>query len=184
MKKILAEIVVGVVVAVVAAAIVGWFGFDDRGPQGDGHAQPAGPSRPDSAGTAAPVVKPAKAGLRKLNRTFYDDGANTITLTGLEVTRAGQLKVHLRYQNHSPGGWGLSCPAPQPDLQSSKLTLADGRRVYPTDTYCTAQHPGEDFSLAPGEGINSWGVFPAVPPAGAYFSLNWYGFDTVEGLKL
>ncbi|MEV0156649.1 hypothetical protein AB0H57_23375 [Micromonospora sp. NPDC050686] len=45
-------------------------------------------------------------------------------------------------------------------------------------------HPGEDFSLEPGEGINSWGVFPAVPSAGSYFSLDWYGFDTVEGLKL
>ncbi|MEV4844061.1 hypothetical protein AB0K20_12680 [Micromonospora matsumotoense] len=199
-RKHLVEVIVGVVVAVLGAAALAWLKLDGPAPGepapkagASTGAATSGPAQPASGNPApstdAPGVdgstatpEPPAAGLRRMSRLLYDDGRNTATVTGLEVT-AGKLRVQLRYESHATDGWSLSCPAPAADLQSSHLTLADGRRVYPVDTYCTSQRSGEDFTLRPGGVLESWGVFPVVPSGDSHFSLTWYDLGTVEGLK-
>ncbi|QDY10060.1 hypothetical protein FJK98_25295 [Micromonospora sp. HM134] len=198
LRKHLVGLIVGVVlIAVLGAAAVVWLTLN--GPQktgpGPDAAAPAGatasgatqpPSGSPAPSTAAPGTAASaspEAGPRRMSRLLYDDGQNTATVTGLEVTTSGQLRVQLRYETRSPGGWVLSCPERAVDLQSSHLTLADGRRVNPVDTYCAAERSGEDFTLRPGAVLESWGVFPVVPSGGS-FSLTWYDLGTVDGLKL
>lgn len=202
LRKHLVGLIVGVVViAVLGAAAVVWLTPDgpdaaEPGPNAaaPAGATPSGPAQPTSgdpapstdgpdadAGTAAPASP--EAGPLRMSRLLYDDGQNTATVTGLEVT-AGTLRVQLRYATRSPGGWVLSCPARTADLQSSHLTMADGRQVFPVDTYCASQRPGTDFTLRPGAVLESWGVFPVVPSGDDPFSLTWYDLGTVEGLKL
>ncbi|MEV4769120.1 hypothetical protein [Micromonospora humida] len=195
LRKHLVGLIVGVVVIVaLGAAAVAWLTVNKPEPTGPGPdaAAPAGattsgaPQSPSgsaipSTGTAASASP--EAGPRQMSRLLYDDGQNTATVTGLEVT-AGTLRVQLRYATRSPGGWVLSCPARTADLQSSHLTMGDGRQVFPVDTYCASQRPGTDFTLRPGAVLESWGVFPVVPSGDDLFSLTWYDLGTVEGLKL
>ncbi|MBM7078474.1 hypothetical protein [Micromonospora humida] len=195
LRKHLVGLIVGVVVIVaLGAAAVVWLTLNGPEPTGPGPdaAAPAGattsgaPQSPSgsatpSTGTAASASP--EAGPRQMSRLLYDDGQNTATVTGLEVT-AGTLRVQLRYATRSPGGWVLSCPARTADLQSSHLTMGDGRQVFPVDTYCASQRPGTDFTLRPGAVLESWGVFPVVPSGDDLFSLTWYDLGTVEGLKL
>ncbi|MEU1604387.1 hypothetical protein [Micromonospora matsumotoense] len=203
LRKLLVAVIVGVVVVALGAAALAWLKADGPEPAGPGPnaaapagATPSGPAQPASgstdpstdgpdadadAGTAASASP--ESGPRRMSRLLYDDGQNTATVTGLEVT-AGTLRVQLRYATRSPGGWVLSCPARTADLQSSHLTMADGRQVFPVDTYCASQRPGTDFTLRPGAVLESWGVFPVVPSGDSHFSLTWYDLGTVEGLKL
>lgn len=201
LRKLLVAVIVGVVVVALGAAALAWLKRDgpeaaEPGPNAvaPAGATPSGPAQPASGNPApstdAPGVdgstaapEPPQAGPRRMSRLLYDDGQNTATVTGLEVT-AGTLRVQLRYATRSPGGWALSCPARTADLQSSHLTLADGRQVFPVDTYCASQRPGTDFTLLPGAVLESWGVFPVVPSGDDPFSLTWYDLGTVEGLKL
>ncbi|MEU7981884.1 hypothetical protein AB0B63_25560 [Micromonospora sp. NPDC049081] len=202
LRKHLVGLIVGVVfIAVLGAAAVVWLTLnkpESTGPGSDAAAPAgataAGPAQPTSGNPAASTDGPdadagtaasasPESGPRRMSRLLYDDGQNTATVTGLEMT-AGTVRVQLRYTTRSPGGWVLSCPARAADLQSSHLTLADGREVFPVDTYCTSQRPGTDFTLRPGAVLESWGVFPVVPSGDSPFSLTWYDLGTVEGLKL
>ncbi|WFE94228.1 hypothetical protein [Micromonospora sp. WMMD987] len=201
LRKHLVEVIVGVVVAVLGAAVLAWLKFGGPEPAstdpdlGSSVADALSSSAPPASGSPAPTTGPsaeestaapqsAGTGLRPTSRLLYDDGANRATVTGLEVTTEGKLRVRLRYQSSAANGWSLSCPEPAADLRSSRLTLAGGKQVYPVDTYCTSQRPGEDFTLRSGAVLESWGVFPVVPPSGSEFSLTWYDLGTVEGLKL
>ncbi|MEU1886997.1 hypothetical protein ABZ491_16190 [Micromonospora rifamycinica] len=204
LRKHLVEVIVGVVVAVLGAAVLAWLKFGGPEPAstdpdlGSSVADALSSSAPPASGSPAPTTggadpgaeestaapQSAGTGLRPTSRLLYDDGANRATVTGLEVTTEGKLRVRLRYQSSAANGWSLSCPEPAADLRSSRLTLAGGKQVYPVDTYCTSQRPGEDFTLRSGAVLESWGVFPVVPPSGSEFSLTWYDLGTVEGLKL
>ncbi|MEV6708832.1 hypothetical protein [Micromonospora wenchangensis] len=198
LRKHLVGLIVGVVIIVaLGAAAVVWLtingpeptgpGLDAAAPAGatsSGPTQPASDSpAPSTSGPGTAASASPEAGPRQMSRLLYDDGQNTATVTGLEVT-AGTVRVQLRYTTRSPGGWVLSCPARTADLQSSHLTMADGRQVFPVDTYCASQRPGTDFTLRPGAVLESWGVFPVVPSGDDPFSLTWYDLGTVEGLKL
>jgi hypothetical protein len=133
-----------------------------------------------SAGQAGPP----DSGVHGVNRTMYDDGGHTVTLTSFDVQASGRLRVNIRYQNSSTVVWALSCPAADTDLHSSYLTLADGRRAYPESTWCSSQAPGQTVPLQPGAALDSWAVFPSTPARGARYSLNWYDMPTVSNLAL
>jgi hypothetical protein len=69
-------------------------------------------------------------------------------------------------------------------LRSSYL-LVGRKNVYPEETRCSAEEPGgSTFSLAAGDTLESYAVFPSVPPEGTTFALQWYSFPRVTGLKL
>jgi hypothetical protein len=138
---------------------------------------------PAATGRADSTAQP-NPGTYRVDRAMYDDGANSMTLTSIEVLATRKMKVNIRYQSHSTVPWPLTCPAAGPDLQSSYLAFVNGQRVYPENTWCTAESSGQTFPLQPGAALDSWGLFPSAPPRGSRFSLNWYNVPTVEGLIL
>jgi hypothetical protein len=120
----------------------------------------------------------------EVDRTLLDEAGHRITLVSFRVG-SDTLRVNLRYENNDSSEWSLNCPAKADDLRGTYLYFYDsGRKVYPTETWCTANAPeGRDVSMGPGESGDSYAVFPAVPPKGSSFSLTWYIW-TAENLKL
>jgi hypothetical protein len=120
----------------------------------------------------------------EVDRTLLDEAGHRITLVSFKV-RSDTMRVNLRYENNDSNQWSLNCPAKEDDLRGTYLYFYDsGRKVYPTETWCTANAPeGRDVSMGPGESGDSYAVFPAVPPKGSSFSLTWYAW-TAEDLKL
>ncbi|TCB95539.1 hypothetical protein E0H26_18920 [Micromonospora zingiberis] len=119
----------------------------------------------------------------RLDRQIYQQSSFNLTLTSAE-TADGAVRLTFRYRNDSPLPWPLACPTREDDLALSALTLADGRTVRPTDTWCAAERPGETVSVAPGQSIDTWGVFPASPAPTEPFSVSWYDFPVLEDVQL
>ncbi|SCL67133.1 hypothetical protein GA0070606_4485 [Micromonospora citrea] len=195
----------GVVVVTAGLAVVGALGgayLADRGAsrQADSTAvtgRPAtgsGDAGPGPSGSAARSEPPARSGAPtpskssgeqpvprtyRLDRVIYDRASMSVTLVSAETT-GGKLRLNIRYRNDSPVGWPVSCPTADVDLVSSQVTLPDGRAVRPERTWCAATRAGESFSIRPGEQVDSWAVYPAIPPAGSSFALTWYDFPDIE----
>ncbi|TBL34390.1 MULTISPECIES: hypothetical protein [unclassified Micromonospora] len=119
----------------------------------------------------------------RLDRQIYQESSFRLTLTGAE-TSDGTLRLTFRYRNDSPLPWPLVCPSREDDLNSSALTLADGRTVRPTDTWCAAERAGEAVTVAPGQSTDTWGVFPVSPSPTEPFSVSWYDFPVLTDVRL
>jgi hypothetical protein len=118
-----------------------------------------------------------------VNQVMVDSDGHKITLTSFEV-RSDTLRVNMTYENTSSSDWGLSCPSAEEDLQMSYLFFyGDQHKVHPTETWCSANAPGQDASVKAGESGSSYATFPEVPRAGEGFSLTWYNW-TAENLKI
>ncbi|MEU4382902.1 hypothetical protein [Micromonospora echinofusca] len=184
------------VVAVTACLAVvgtlgGWY-LADRG--GSGRADPTpsarvavttgavgGPSTgsPGSPAAGASPGSPAAGRTYQLDQLVYSQSGLTVTLVSAQTT-GGKLRLNLTYRNGSPVPWPVSCPTAEVDRTSSEIVLADGRTVRPDSTWCTTTRPDESFAIAPGERVESWGVFPVVPESGSSFELTWYDFPTLD----
>ena len=118
-----------------------------------------------------------------LARQVYQQSSFNLTLTSAETADEG-LRLIFRYRNDSLLPWPLTCPTRDDDLASSALTLADGRTVRPTNTWCATERPGETVVVAPGQSIDTWGVFPVSPAPAEPFSVHWYDFPALEEVRL
>jgi hypothetical protein len=118
-----------------------------------------------------------------VDQVMADSDGHKITLTSFEVG-SDTLRVNMSYENTSSSDWGLTCPSAEDDLQMSYLFFyGDQQKVHPTETWCSANAPGQDVSIKAGESGSSYAIFPEVPPAGEGFSLTWYNW-TAENLKI
>lgn len=149
-------------------------GGDSRTSTGPGGTS-SGPGRSES-----PETRPATY---QINRLIYDQASTTVMLVSAETT-GGKLRLVVRYRNSSLLPWPLTCPAADADLTSSHIGLSDGRTVYPESTWCATTRAGETFTVAPGEQLTTWAVFPAAPAAGSSFALTWYDFPGLSDVQL
>ncbi|MEU7995993.1 hypothetical protein AB0B83_11715 [Micromonospora sp. NPDC049060] len=141
---------------------------------------PAAGASSGSPGAGASPTKEQPAGRTyQLDRSVYSQAGLTVTLVSAEVT-GGKLRLNLTYRNGSPVPWPVSCPTAEVDRTSSEIVLSDGRTVRPESTWCTTTRPDESFSIASGERVESWAVFPVVPETGSSFELTWYDFPTLD----
>ncbi|MGK5520776.1 hypothetical protein ACSNN9_15650 [Micromonospora sp. URMC 107] len=193
---LLAVIAVTACLAVVGT-LGGWF-LAERGDSGPADPTPSaqdattgavgGPSTgsaPTGASTGAPAADASPTGAQPARRTYqldqsvYRQSGLTVTLVSAETT-GGKLRLNLTYRNGSSVPWPVSCPTPEVDRTSAEVVLPDGRTVRPESTWCTTTRPDESFTIAPGERVESWGVFPVVPESGLSFELTWYDFPTLD----
>ncbi|KAB1141490.1 hypothetical protein ACLQ20_29085 [Micromonospora sp. DT46] len=138
------------------------------------------PAAGASPGAGASPTKEQPAGRTyQLDRSVYSQSGLTVTLVSAATT-GGKLRLNLTYRNGSPVPWPVSCPTAEVDRTSSEIVLPDGRTVRPESTWCTTTRPDESFSIAPGERVESWAVFPVVPETGSSFELTWYDFPTLD----
>ncbi|RGC66400.1 hypothetical protein C5N14_23675 [Micromonospora sp. MW-13] len=147
----------------------------DRTSTGSGNADP---SPPESPAKEQPTRR-----TYQIDRLMYEQASMSVTLVSAEVN-GGKLRLNLRYRNGSLVPWPVSCPTAAVDLISSWITLADGRIVYPENTWCATTRPGESFSIAPNTQATTWGVYPVVPETGSSFELTWYDFPTLDDIRL
>ncbi|MGC5029482.1 hypothetical protein [Micromonospora sp. DT229] len=140
-----------------------------------------GPARGGGAVPQTPANTPRQT--YRIDRPVYQQSTSTLTLTTAE-TADGTVRLTFRYRNDSPLPWPLACPTREKDLTSSALIMADGRTVHPTDTWCAAERPGESITVAPGESIDTWGVFPVSPASAEPFSVRWYSFPVLTDVQL
>ncbi|MEW2379816.1 hypothetical protein AB0883_27445 [Micromonospora sp. NPDC047812] len=138
-----------------------------------------GPSVGSPASGSGPSPSQPAARTYPLDQSVYRQSGLTVTLVSAEVT-GGKLRLNLTYRNGSPVAWPVSCPTAEVDRTSSRIVLSDGRTVRPESTWCTETRPDESFSIAPGERVESWGLFPVVPEAGSSFELSWYDFPALD----
>jgi hypothetical protein len=117
-----------------------------------------------------------------VDRQIYAENGRTVTLVNMTVD-GDRVRLNFLYRNGSRTSWSLSCRLPEVELRSSYLVV--GRNtVYPVKTRCSAEEPrGRSFSLAPGNTLESYGVFPA-PEEGTTFAVQWYSFPRAGGLTL
>ncbi|MEU7935083.1 hypothetical protein [Micromonospora echinofusca] len=177
----------------VVGTLGGWF-LADRGDSGPADPTPpargaattgavGGPSTgsPASGSPAAGASpgSPAAGRTYQLDQSVYSQSGLTVTLVSAQTT-GGKLRLNLTYRNGSPVPWPVSCPTAEVDRTSSEIVLSDGRTVRPDSTWCTTTRPDESFTIAPGERVESWGVFPVVPESGSSFELTWYDFPTLD----
>lgn len=136
-----------------------------------------------AGGDARPTPTSPERRTYRLDRQVYQQSSFNLTLTSAEAADDG-LRLIFRYRNDSLLPWPLACPTREDDLASSALTLADGRTVRPTDTWCAAERPGETVVVAPGQSIDTWGVFPVSPAPAESFSVHWYDFPVLADVRL
>ncbi|RLK13356.1 hypothetical protein DER29_4377 [Micromonospora sp. M71_S20] len=176
-----------VVVATACLAVVGTLGgwyLADRTASGPvdpttAAATTGGPSAGSPASGSGPSPSQPAARTYPLDQSVYRQSGLTVTLVSAEVS-GGKLRLNLTYRNGSPVAWPVSCPTAEVDRTSSRIVLADGRTVRPESTWCTETRPDESFSIAPGERVDSWGLFPVVPETGSSFELTWYDFPALD----
>ncbi|MEH0973474.1 hypothetical protein V6U77_20340 [Micromonospora sp. CPCC 205546] len=182
------------VVAVTACLAVvgtlgGWY-LADRGASGPSDPTPSarvaattgavGGASPGSPATGASPTKAQPAGRTyQLDQLVYSQADLTVTLVSAETT-GGKLRLNLTYRNGSAAPWPVSCPTVEVDRTSSEVVLSDGRSARPESTWCATTRPDESFSIAPGERVESWAVFPLVPETGSSFELSWYDFPNLD----
>ncbi|MGC4790767.1 hypothetical protein ACLQ22_23430 [Micromonospora sp. DT178] len=140
-----------------------------------------GPSAGSPATGSSPSPSPSQPAARTypLDQSVYRQAGLTVTLVSAEVT-GGKLRLNLTYRNGSPVAWPVSCPTAEVDRTSSRVVLPNGRTVRPESTWCTTTRPDESFSIAPGERVDSWGLFPVAPESGSSFALTWYDFPALD----
>ncbi|MFG1775758.1 hypothetical protein ACGFIG_04915 [Micromonospora sp. NPDC049048] len=179
-----------VVVATACLAVVGTLGgwyLADRGASDStssgGDAATTGATGGPSTGSAETGPSPTKeqpAGRTyRLDQLMYSQSGLTVTLVSAESTD-GRLRLNLAYRNGTSVPWPVSCPTAEVDRTSSEIVLSDGRSVRPESTWCTTTRPGESFSIAPGQRVDSWAVFPVAAETGMSFELAWYDFPTLD----
>ncbi|WP_203929582.1 Hsp70 family protein [Virgisporangium ochraceum] len=117
-----------------------------------------------------------------VDRQIYAENGRTVTLVNMTVD-GDRVRLNFLYRNGSRTSWSLSCRLPEVELRSSYLVVGRNN-VYPVKTRCSAEEPrGRSFSLAPGNTLESYGVFPA-PDEGTTFAVQWYSFPRAGGLTL
>ncbi|MFI7022584.1 hypothetical protein ACIBMZ_07675 [Micromonospora sp. NPDC049900] len=185
----------GVLIAVVVAtaslaivgSLVGYHLADPRSPSVEAGSDQSPQNATDRSGTPARDAEDTPPDTDRqtyrLDRQIYQESSFRLTLTGAEISD-GTMRLTFRYRNDSLLPWPLTCPSREDDLNSSALTLADGRTVRPTDTWCAAERAGENIIVAPGQSTDTWGVFPVSPAPTEPFSLSWYDFPVLEGVRL
>ncbi|MFI7079876.1 hypothetical protein ACIBO1_21475 [Micromonospora sp. NPDC049903] len=187
---VLTAVVVATASLAIIGSLAGYYLADPRSPSVEAGSDQSPENATDRSGTPArdaDDASPPPAGTDRqtyrLDRQIYQQSSFRLTLTGAE-TSAGTLRLTFRYRNDSLLPWPLSCPSREDDLNSSALTLADGRTVRPTDTWCAAERAGETVTVAPGQSTDTWGVFPVSPSPTEPFSLSWYDFPVIEDVRL
>ncbi|MFV2114297.1 hypothetical protein ACFHW0_18430 [Micromonospora sp. LOL_025] len=175
----------------VAGTLGGWY-LADRTASGPADPTTSGPVAATTAAAATgglstgspasgsgPSPSQPAARTYPLDQSVYRQSGLTVTLVSAEVT-GGKLRLNLTYRNGSPVAWPVSCPTAEVDRTSSRIVLSDGRSVRPESTWCTETRPDESFSIAPGERVESWGLFPVAPETGSSFELTWYDFPALD----
>lgn len=116
-----------------------------------------------------------------VGRQFYAEGSRSIVLVSMQVD-GDHLRLNFRYVNAGRTPWALSCDAAANDRQASHL-LVDGRRVRPTETWCSATAPaGKPVLIAADDTLDSYAIFPVVPEGA--FAVQWYDYPRVNELSL
>jgi hypothetical protein len=133
--------------------------------------------------TGASASSRVSTGTRTLNKQIYDSGMYRLSLVSIEV-KAQEIKINTVYKNYSSVAQYFTCPTAEKDPEYSSVALSDGQTVKPSDSFCAAEHPGENLTLQGNASIDGWMVFPVVPAPGTSFTLNWYNFPAVAGLTL
>ncbi|MEU9508259.1 hypothetical protein AB0D32_18515 [Micromonospora sp. NPDC048170] len=185
----LLAVIVGTAFLAVIGTLGGWYLADptDSGPAdrtASGSAAPTAAGSPSTRSTApGPSESPTKeqptTRTYQIDRLVYDQAGLTVRLVSAE-TIGGKLRLNLRYRNGSSVAWPVACPTVEVDRTSSEIVLPGGRSVHPESTWCATTRADESFSIAPGEQVNSWGVFPVTPEAGSSFELTWYDFPSLD----
>ncbi|WP_261575907.1 serine/threonine-protein kinase [Frankia gtarii] len=162
-------------------------GKDDPDTDAGSASRPAGsPSQGTApANTPTPTTdsgpEPPVPGTYAINRDFVGDGSWRVTLTSISVGNDGTMRALIRYQKLANQS-SLVCPSVS-SSNAASLVLADGTRVPLIADYCS-QHLGETQCTSFPCTHVSWGDFPVPPDRRASFSLAWYSWGSVTGIRL
>ncbi|WP_157467237.1 serine/threonine-protein kinase [Frankia sp. QA3] len=189
-RRVLPWLAVPVGVAVFLALLLPRLHLTGKDDPNAGAGSTSVPSGPPSRGTVpvntpTPTLdsgpKPPAPGTYVINRDFVGDISWRVTLTSISVGNDGTMRALVRYQKLTDGS-SLVCPSTS-SRNSASLFLADGTRVPLIADYCS-QHLGEMQCTSYPCTHVSWGDFPVPPDRSTSFSLAWYSWGSVTGIRL
>ena len=102
-----------------------------------------------------------------------------LTLPSVTVLNGTTIGVTIIYRNLSTSPQELLCPNPP---QQESITI-NGQVIQESNSYC-AGHVGRTWTVPAGGKFPSWATFPAIPGLAVPFTLNWYGWGSVENIQL
>ncbi len=146
---------------------------------GSGESSPT-PASVEESGES-PTARLA-AGTYPINSEIKNDGTWVATLTNIEVSDPGRLRVEVTYRNISGTSQPFEC---EPALRKSVyLSLVGGAVRYAQRIYCSA-NPDQEL-YPPNASHTSWAEFPRISSSDVPFSLSWYPahWGTVRDIRL